>query len=316
MKPAILRRPKLGFTLVELLVVIAIIGVLVALLLPAVQFAREAARRMQCSNNMKQIGIGIHSHHDAVKVVPPGAVDSATVTLVHERFNIPVNREHGWAVFLLPYIEQQPLADQYKFAFDWRAPENQIVRETKMPVFNCPSTPNQSRMDSFTSGGFTWRAAVGDYAPNNKINTALYPLGLIDLLSNKSPQGMLEVNKITGLGECHDGLSATMFIAEDSGRPRRYRTRGKVYSGTVSGAGWADRDAEYITHGFTLDGVTAPGPYAVNVTNDNEIYGFHPGGAMVLFGDGSVHFLGEMIDMKVIARLITTGANETTGKYE
>lgn len=316
MKPIAMQRTSRGFTLVELLVVIAIIGVLVALLLPAVQFAREAARRMQCSNNLKQIGVGIHTHNDALRVVPPGAVGGANVTDVHTRFQIPAGVAHGWAVFLLPYIEQQPLSAQYRLDRDWRAPENRVVRETRIPIFNCPSTRNQQRMDKGTSGGFTWRAAVGDYAPNNKINTALFPLGLIDQLSNRAPRGMLEVNRISSLGSCHDGLSVTLFIAEDAGRPTRYRTRGKISGGTCSGAGWANRNAEYITHGFTLPGNAQPGPYAVNVTNDNEIFGFHPGGAMVLFGDGSVHLLGEMINMRVVGRLITCSANEPSAKYE
>ena len=109
---------------------------------------------------------------------------------------------------------------------------------------------------------------------------------------------------------CTDGLSNTMFICEDAGRPARYRTRGKIVSGTCSGAAWADRDAEYITHGFTLNGVTAPGGFAVNVTNDNEIYSFHPTGAMVLFGDGSVRMMGEMVDINVVCRQITMSANE------
>jgi prepilin-type N-terminal cleavage/methylation domain-containing protein/prepilin-type processing-associated H-X9-DG protein len=305
-----------GFTLVELLVVIAIIGVLVSMLLPAVQYARESARRMQCSNNLRQIGIGIHNLHDAMKVAPPGAVTGTTVREPHTRFSLPTGLDHGWAVFVTPYMENKPLADKYQWDKDWRAPENQVVRETRVPIFQCPSTPNPTRMDRFTSGGFTWRAAVGDYAPDNAVNTGLFTVGYINPLTNKFPAGFLQVNECHSFSICTDGLSNTMFICEDAGRPARYRTRGKITTGTCSGAGWADRDAEYITHGFTIDGVTVPGRYAVNVTNDNEIYGFHTNGAMVLFGDGSVKLMGEMVDIDVVCRLITMSANEPVLAYQ
>ena len=150
-----------GFTLVELLVVIAIIGVLVALLLPAVQFAREAARRVQCSNNLRQIGIGIHNFHDAMKMAPPGAVSGASVREPHTRFSIPTGVEHGWAVFLLPFAENKPIADKYQWNFDWRAPENAVARETRVPIFQCPSTPTATRTVSFTFSSFPGGTASG-----------------------------------------------------------------------------------------------------------------------------------------------------------
>src|SRR5262245_30852619 len=156
-----LRRPR-GFTLIELLVVIAVIGILISLLLPAVQKVREAAARTQCANNLKQIGLALHSFENNRRSFPPGFVSQEgglpQVGVPDVRPAAALN--HGWAVFLLPYLEQDNLFKQYRFDRDWRAPENQIVRETPLRVMQCPSTPNQNRFDGpITSGGFTWLAA-------------------------------------------------------------------------------------------------------------------------------------------------------------
>src|SRR6516225_9196948 len=103
---------RLAFTLIELLVVIAIIGVLIALLLPAVQKVREAANRMKCANNLKQLGLAMHNHHDAMGTFPPAYVNTGTFYR-NSRYYIT----HGWAPFLLPYIEKQPLYDLYRWEF-------------------------------------------------------------------------------------------------------------------------------------------------------------------------------------------------------
>ncbi len=314
------KQPRLrqigGFTLVELLVVIAIIGILLALMIPAVQYAREAMRRTQCASNLKQIGLGVQTHHDTLRVVPPAGVDGTTLTDVHNRFNIPVNVEHGWAVFLLPYMEQQSLFDKYQLAKDWRSAENQTVRETPLPILACPSTPNRGRLDKTVTGGVTIFAAISDYAPDTSISASLSSPSLVDSLSHKFPLGMIRVNTLQSFSFCTDGMSQTLIVAEDAGRPIRFRTRGKALAGSCSGAGWTDRDSEFVTDGYTLDGTTNPGPYPINVTNDNEIYSFHPGGANVLFADGSVHFLADTLDIRIIARLITASANEAVVKFE
>jgi prepilin-type N-terminal cleavage/methylation domain-containing protein len=301
-----------GFTLVELLVVIAIIGILVALLLPAIQAARESARRTECSNKLKQIGVALHNFENTFKYLPPGGISGSTVTVAHKKLNVPANVTHAWAIFLMPYLEQQALYDNYRLDRDWQAPENREVRETRVPVLLCPSTPDPLRVDTQTPAAFgTITAAVTDYGVNNAVSTSLYSLGLIDRESYDNPQGMMRVNELLRLADVRDGLSNTTWIQEDAGRPQLFRTaRTKVIGSTVSGAGWANRDNEFILHGYSPDGVTSTGPCAVNCNNNNEIYGFHPGGALALMGDASVRMLTEDMPIRVVARLITRQARE------
>ena len=124
-----------GFTLIELLVVIAIIGVLVALLLPAVQAAREAARRMACANNLKQLGLAAHNYHDTLGTFPPGAVGPVGPAFPH----FLQLKHHGLATFLLPYVEMQPLASQYRWDNSWFDPLNQPVVNRRLTIWQCPS---------------------------------------------------------------------------------------------------------------------------------------------------------------------------------
>src|SRR5690606_13907003 len=177
-----------GFTLVELLVVIAIIGILIALLLPAVQAARESSRRTQCANNLKQIGLGLQNYHDVYTHLPPGGVNDGSISQAHKKLGITVvNVNHAWSVFLLPYIEQAGLWEQYDLSQTWTHANNKTVREAFLATFICPSTPEQRR-----TGGSG--SADGDYGLNNQINPALYPLGLLDESSSLMRENIMEIN--------------------------------------------------------------------------------------------------------------------------
>ncbi len=302
------RHPRQGFTLIELLVVIAIIAVLIGLLLPAVQKVRGAAARMQCSNNLHQIGIALHNHHDSRGFFPPGGVSVAIREL-----GIPAGVTHGWAVFILPYIEQESLYKQYNFAVDWKDPANDLVRNTPVKTFQCPSaSPN--RRDSFTSAGVTITGVCGDYGPDNGVDTALVTAGLVDNPSGAAAalRGVLRVNELHIFADILDGTSNTILIAEDTSRPQRWRG-GLLTSGRQSAGMWADRDSEYITHGFDSTGTTNPGPCAVNCTNADEIFALHTGGANVLLGDGAVRFLSTTVSIRTVAALITRNGGEVIG---
>jgi prepilin-type processing-associated H-X9-DG protein len=300
-----------------LLVVIAIIGILIALLLPAVQAARESSRRTQCFNNLKQIGLALHGFHDTRNFLPPGGLNTAgTASQAHKRLNITdLTVQHSWSVFVLPYMEQQALADNYRFDRHWKDAANRTTRETFLATMICPSAPEQRRTVTGTANGAAWTAAAGDYAVDNRINPALLPLGLIDNESNKSPDNIMEINKCQPFSEVLDGLSNTMVICEDAGRPKRYKTGGKLVSGSASGAAWTDFDSYYHTHGFETNGTTTPGPCGVNCSNENEIFAFHPGGAGCLFLDGAVKLVQQSTSMRIIGRLLTKKGSEPLGNF-
>ena len=146
---------RLGFTLVELLVVIAIIAMLVTLLLPAVQAAREAARRISCMNNMKQLGVAAHNYHDSYKVLPPAR-----------------HRNHTWAVKILPFIEQQALYNKYRLDRAWTHADNQPAVSTKIKTFRCASAPSHSVVDRFSSNREAKRReSLSQYWPEADANS-------------------------------------------------------------------------------------------------------------------------------------------------
>src|SRR4051794_19230948 len=145
-------RTRRAFTLIELLVVIAIIAILIGLLVPAVQKVREAANRSACQNNLHQIGVAMHNFEGTYKGFPPAAVELAAG---FPRLGVPPASpalKHGWAPFVLPYIEQEPLPNGYRLDRDWRHADNQAVVSVPVSVFQCPSAPNAGRVFDFAAG--------------------------------------------------------------------------------------------------------------------------------------------------------------------
>jgi prepilin-type N-terminal cleavage/methylation domain-containing protein len=314
------RRFREAFTLIELLVVIAIIAVLIGLLLPAVQKVRESAARMSCQNNMKQLGLGLHNYSSAYGYFPPGALrapNTGTVTAFYQRFGVTRNGvRHNWAVFVLPYMEQDNVFRLYTLNEDWAAAANDTARATPLKIMNCPSTPGGmqvfTRSVSIPSGAGggtrTITIASGDYAPNNGYDSALETAGLVDPCPNRN--GVLDVNVSLSIPEIRDGTSNCLLLSEDAGRPNRWQA-GKltVPNGQLDG-GWADHDNEYITHGFNAAGTANPGPCHTNCTNNNEVYSFHSGGANHVFGDGSVRFIRASMDIRQFVKLLTFAGQE------
>src|SRR5262245_23937859 len=295
-----------GFTLVELLAVIAIIGRLVALLLPAIQSARDAARRAHCMNNLKQISLACHHHHDTYGKFPPGWVQSP--------FTVPQGRVlqggHGLFPFLLPFLEERSLASVYVWERRSQGPENQPVATTQLKVLQCPSAESDrwvTAVEDAKNYSYGGRGACTDYTAVWEIDARLAELGLVDLAANY--QGVLTVDHLTRRAEITDGTSHTMLVTECAGRPELWRA-GRPVPGIYSAGGpWVSGILTF-GQGSTPDGVTKLGPCAINCTNDREVYSFHAGGVHAVFADGSGHFLNEGIDIRIIARLVTRAGGE------
>jgi prepilin-type processing-associated H-X9-DG protein len=289
-----------------MLVVIAIIGILLALLLPAVQMVRESGRRMTCKNNMKQIGLAIQEYHSTMERFPVGKV-------LHPY-------RHSCLPFLLPYLDEDAVHDIYRFDRDWNHQDNQEAINVQISVFRCPSAigPDSDNL----GGGKT--AAVADYATPTSFSAELISQGLVDsqiypLNREEVRRGILDPkNGGARMADVLDGSSCTLIYAEDAGRPE-HRVRGgqgpadhnngcsnmDVPGERVPGAGWPDVAREIPLHGFAYDGLSCNGPCAINCTNNNEAFAFHPGGTNVTFADGHVQFIREDVDIAVYASLIT-----------
>lgn len=307
-----------AFTLVELLVVIAVIGILLALLLPAVQAAREAARRMECANHLKQIGLALHSYETALRSFPPAYTRS------YDDSGWP--RDHFVLSFLLPYLERQSEYSLFDWSQHWYAAENAAACQVAISVFLCPSAPGSREY-----GQTEWpengrirkgeRAFATDYAAGEYFDQGLCgrlrTAGIIPADYGCRSDGE---RRLDGFfpphhwgsttpppaprnAEVTDGLSNTWMFFEVAGRPQLWEA-GRRAGTTDRGAAWADDDAEFWVHN------TCNGTQMLNCSNNNEIYAFHPGGANFLFADGSVRFHPESIDARTFIAYFTRGAGD------
>jgi prepilin-type N-terminal cleavage/methylation domain-containing protein/prepilin-type processing-associated H-X9-DG protein len=301
-----------GFTLIELLVVIAIIAILMGLLLPAVQKVREAAARMQCSNNLKQIGLACHNYESARGYFPAGALS---------------NPAHAWSAALLPFLEQDNLFRIYHYEVNWNDPPNYPAVQTSLKVYVCPATPGTGRIDPSIPA----QPAAGDYNTLNAVRLELanFYLGLQPAATvNTDPRllGLMVRGAAARFADVTDGTSNTPAVTESAGKPNWYVLGRQIPGGFRSEAGWADAAGPFNLTGFdparynpanlTMTGgdvpkpLTPPLPCGINCTNHDEIYAFHTGGANAVFADGSVHFLRADIGIGVLAALVTRAGGE------
>lgn len=320
------RRQVNGFTLVELLVVIAIIGVLVALLLPAVQAAREAARRMSCSNNLKQITLALHNYHDTYRAFPPSAIHPPGIV------------SDGWSLQarLLPLLEQANLQDLINWNLTYAA--QTAVAKTRVPTYLCPSEPkDHERVDG----------AITHYPLNYGVNLGTW--FLFNPTNSQSSDGLTGPNARTSMASLLDGTSNTLAFAEvkawspylrDGGNPSSLGVAipgspaavvayggsfkadsghtewvdGRVHQTGVTGTFPPNTKVPYTNSGVLYDvdfnssreGKTTDKPTYAAVTARS----YHPGGVGVAMADGSCRFVAETVELLVWRGLSTRSGGE------
>lgn len=290
-----------AFTLVELLVVIAIIGVLVALLLPAVQAAREAARRSQCANNLKQLTLGMHSFEGTYGYLPFG-----------DRLNDSNTNKVGPGLQTLPFVEQQPLYDRYDFSVNWYDPPNAEVVTTKLNVHICPSTPGSDRLFSATEGGVPFTAMASDYITPSGVggNEKNYLLSTFNVtVADDKAMLTKKVKAANHLRDATDGLSNSILYIECAAKPDIW-SNGRRTGAINNKTGWASHATGFDPKFFVPGGCTGIGSCVINCCNDQAIYAFHPGGTNVGMGDGSVRYLTETISPVAFVALLTRAGGE------
>ena len=331
------RELRPAFTLIELLVVIAIVAVLIGLLIPAVQKVREAAARMKCSNNLKQLGIACHNYASANDGLPPSRISKNDLNPPY----IPPNTGRASVlVVLLPYLEQSTLYANYVKERDWSDPQNtgSGVLSTVIPGFMCPSAPGGPRTETvkepkyligfvppypdvknLTNGGIHSGFAP-DYASLVQIESdAQSAVGLNLALPystvNLPGLGAMRQNTVTPVRYLTDGTSHTTLFSEFAGRPKQYYSGGLADpTATVKDAIWAGHDHRINVTGTDATGTTGAdgGPCVVNCNNKKDVYAFHPAGANVLFADGSVRVLTAATPAKTLVYLVTASGGEQT----
>lgn len=297
---------RTGFTLIELLVVIAIIAVLIALLLPAVQQAREAARRTQCKNNLKQIGLALHNYHDTHNRLPTAWADW------DGWWAPPVRAAHA-NVAILPFMEQTNLAQQYDYNVRWDHPNNSQMA-TRMPsAYQCPSTPG-----------------AGAPEPDSGFQTSDYTYIRSDTgwVTDAGPdRAMFEQNQFRKFRDVTDGLTNTIMQYESAGRssmyvhgrettpPSWWSSYYRAWTGHFDSSWMYPFQATIDPAGGEPTVVWFVGSDIINVANFGSPYSFHTGGIQVSLADGSVRFLSENIDIGTLSSLTSIDGGEVVGEF-
>lgn len=282
-----------GFTLVELLMVVTVIGVLMGLAVTGVQRVREAGRRSQCTNNLRQIGLALHHYQSSHQEFPIGCLEC--------RFGSarPGKRMRmiAWNVALLPLLDEENVYRQFNYEYPAKSAENRAAVSTVIPLFLCPSTSREAFTSGDINGDGAWQPgedmAYTDYGGIYGVEgpTRSAPRGSFHYLNDRS-LGVMLYEEPTPSSEVRDGLSNTVVVGECSGR------------GYAQQAEWANGHNCFAQHEQV----------GINQSLDNELHSDHPGGAQVVFGDGHVEMLDERIAQEILNGLLTRAGGELVGQ--
>jgi prepilin-type N-terminal cleavage/methylation domain-containing protein/prepilin-type processing-associated H-X9-DG protein len=295
-----------AFTLIELLVVIAIIAILIGLLLPAVQKVRDAAARASCQNNLKQIGLALQNYHDTQKQFPPGYASG-----VDPNGN-DTGPGWGWAAFILPQMEQQPLYGQINVTVPIEAAQHATARTTTIKTYLCPSDPAPPTIP------------VGPASASGQLTSTtcqLAPASYTGCFGVAEPgvdgDGVFFRNSQVRIGDITDGTSTTLLVGE-----RSYRYSLTVWAGSVTGTKQVPSPGSPLPvelnepSNFVLSHVGEMTAGAGQPMEINNFSSSHSGGAMFVFADGHVRFLTSSTDYTTLQALATRKGGETIkGEY-
>jgi prepilin-type N-terminal cleavage/methylation domain-containing protein/prepilin-type processing-associated H-X9-DG protein len=293
-------RRRAAFTLVELLVVIAIIGILIALLLPAVQAAREAARRSKCTNNLKQLSLGMHNYHDVQNKFPPGSLGDPSWTGSYGIFD----GHFGWPAFLLGFIEQKPLQDRIDFTKRaWTSYQgtdggpkgdvaNQYAAQNMPPVFLCPSAHRVQSEREFKD--YSINAGLVRCCPERNLERDSGPANL---------WGMAWYLSTVNMRDVQDGTSNTFLFMDDA------------HFGAQSYIAWDKGSNPFFYVHHVSEGYAFPdgGPNDPNTNNIRAAYSDHPGGLNASLADGSVRWVSNNIALNAYTAAFSRGGRESLG---
>jgi len=321
-----------GFTLIELLVVIAIIAVLIALLLPAVQQAREAARRSQCKNNLKQIALALHNYHDTYNLFPYGGRGEGS-TIIHSR--------DSWFQRVLPYVDQAAMYHQLEAdatIYFWQAAAGSSLRtvaEAVVPTFVCPSDPDQTNN---RGGASTSWAFQGNYAGNGGVGTfTITSAGLIDVSVPSvitplyATSGIFGISSSTKMNKVIDGTSNTLLVGEGIVRPGSgtWGNLGGYWGGSTHGGvtfsaaeapNTSVPDSMYSCKTATTPSAPNGAPCSGSTSNGatlryNFLRSYHTGGVQVALCDGSVRFASNNISLQTWRKIGTAADGQVVGEF-